>query len=160
MTPPREWDGPPERGKERRLLKIIRPFADGNLWVTIISREITGCWVHFIDQRTQGCMGDQCLCQKVSVRKWWRGYLHIVNAADKKERLLEMPLSAVRQAGLDKSPLPSPGLLGYQLRLWRPSHRKRGPVAAEVTGILQMPKVLELPRERDVRAELEAIWSS
>jgi hypothetical protein len=70
-----QWEDCPRKDGGEHAWSLIQTPAKGTLEVVCISPRVVGAYVHFWNNRTLGCTGEDCEpCQK-NRAKFWEGYV-------------------------------------------------------------------------------------
>jgi hypothetical protein len=96
-----QWEDCPRHDGGEHAWTMVQTPPRGRLEIVCLSPRITGCWVHFWNNRTLGCTGDQCEACSKNRAKFWEGYI-----------------AALRSPGLDRLIVRITEKVGGQINQW------------------------------------------
>jgi len=88
------WTTAPPKETQNGNHELLRCPKKGKIGVLITSRDLVGCWTHFLG-RTLPCTDDDTCpaCNDGAPRKWY-GYLSVLRYNRPKQSILELPAGA------------------------------------------------------------------
>lgn len=166
MSSPRRWTGgatplwsvtpPPPKVKKYDRLKIATGKGET---LVIVSSGLQACLTHFVDKRTVPCTGEQDTCwldHRDVGKPRYAGWLavQIPNAG----RVYLLSLTPVAVSVEPRLQEKDRVLRGLTIRVWRSGNNERTEMHCKLQ--LDVPRVVELPVEPDLRYCIERMWAA
>lgn len=149
-----QWSSAPPNDAAHVTHELVRTPKKGKLRAWIISRELDGCYTHFLG-RTLPCLGDLTCpaCEQGHARKWY-GYLAIKPFGSPTQQILELPAGACLTLG--EYVAKNTQLRGKIITCERKGGRPNGRVQISLEASEAWPETA--PEPIDTRATLLRIW--
>lgn len=134
----------PTPPSEPRTIVLVRLKAGDSLTCRILSKQIWGIWTHWDGKKSYPCVLGAGACKGCRTQdpKRWKGFLHVLNVANRREMIIEVTAFAFSQF-LDQLTKERENLRGLRVLFERAkgsdNGRLRMSLLASETGFLELP---------------------